>query len=203
MTRKRNFFKKKRDFGPRKNEYIKVPEVFLIDQNNENHGVVATAKAYKMAQEAGLDLVEVSPMAKPPVCRILDFAKYMYEQKKKTKKSKSSGKTKPQKEFKFTPVIDVGDMEYRVRRAIKYLEKGHQVRITMFRKGRQSQDQAKETFDKILTFFTDYSKIEAEPRREGRKFFVTYKPQKNGKTKNKKDSSEEISKEQSEGEQKS
>jgi len=172
---------KKKDYGPRRNEYIKVPEVQLIDAKGENVGVVNTDEARKLAKEAGLDLVEVGANAKPPVCKIMDYSKYLYQQNKKKKDQKH--KTKEQKEFKFSPVIDIGDMNHRIKRAKQYLEKGHPVKITMQRKGRQSSDQAKEVFTEILTNFEDYSSIETEPKYEGRRITITFKS--NGKTKNK------------------
>lgn len=180
-NRDNNYNKPKRDFGPRRNEYIRVPEVRLIDQTGENVGVVKTFEALKLAQEAELDLVEVSPNAQPPVCRIVDFAKYMYEQKKKEREHRTS--KKEMKEFKFSPVIDIHDKETRMRRALEFLSKGHNVRITMERRGRQSPEMAKSVFLDILTNFADYITIEAEPKTEGKRIFVTYKP--NGKTKNK------------------
>jgi translation initiation factor IF-3 len=178
---------KKKDYGPRRNEYIRVPEVQLIDAQGENIGVVDTDEARRLAKEAGLDLVEVGANVKPPVCKIMDYSKYLYQQNKKKKDQKH--KTKEQKEFKFSPVIDSGDMNHRIKRAKQYLEKGHPVKLTMQRKGRQSAEQAKEVFTEILTNFEDYSSIETEPKYEGRRITITFKS--NGKTKNKQNSKEE------------
>jgi translation initiation factor IF-3 len=178
-----NTYNKKRDFGPRKNEWIKVSQVQVINDKGENLGVMDTQDAIKLAQEAGLDLVEVGAKVNPPVCKIIDYAKYLYLQNKKLRLNKKSSKQKEMKEFKFSPVIDVGDANTRIRRALDFLEKGHPVRITMFRKGRQSYEQANEVFNEILTNFTEYSSIEPEPKREGRNMFITFN-KKNGKTKN-------------------
>ena len=104
----------KKDFGPRVNNYIRVPQVQLIDDKGENLGIVDTEQAKKLALEAGLDLVEVGSSAKPPVCRIMNFSKYLYEQNKKKRMNKG-GKMKEQKEFRFTPVMDVGDTDYRIK----------------------------------------------------------------------------------------
>ncbi|MGI6484480.1 MAG: translation initiation factor IF-3 [Candidatus Dojkabacteria bacterium] len=177
----------RKKYGPRRNEYIRVEEVQLIDQEGNNVGVVKTYKALEMAKEAGLDLVEVGPNVRPPVCKIMDYAKYTYLQSKKSRMNKK-GKTRDVKEFKFSPVIDKADSEHRINRALEYLEKGYPVRLTMFRKGRQSKEQAKEVFDEILTNFTDYSSIEPNPISEGNNIFVTFRP--NGKTKNKQNSKE-------------
>jgi len=183
----RKDFKKK--YGPRKNEWIKVPEVQLIDENGENVGVVGTTEAIRMAEIAGLDLVEVGPNVKPPVCKIMDYSKYMYLQNKKSRSNKK-GKTKDTKEFRFTPVIDNADIEHRVNRAKEYLGKGHPVKLTMFIKGRQSREQASDVFNDILTNFSDYSSIEPNPVKEGRNIFITFKP--DGKTENKQNSKEEV-----------
>ena len=163
----------KKSKGPRVNQEIREPEVQLIDHEGENLGVVKTEEAIKLAEDKQLDLVEVGPTAKPPVCKIMDFSKYLYEQKKKSRKSKN--KTKEQKEFRFSPVIDEGDIEHRVKRAKEYLDKGHPVRLVMQKKGRQSMDLAKAVFAEILTNFSDYSSIEAEPKREGNRISITFK----------------------------
>lgn len=186
----------------RKNHMIKAKEVLLVDENGENLGAVSLQDALRKANDAGLDLVEVGSKTNPPVCRIIDYSKYLYEQRKKQKTGKKTGKPKQMKEFKFTPVIETHDSEHRIRRAKEYLSKGHNVRITMYRKGRQPIEQANETFNEILTNFADYSSIEPEPKREGRKIFVTYKSTvkqpiaKNGTSKetkqNKQDSPKEI-----------
>lgn len=180
----------KKDFGPRKNEWIKLPEVLLITGKGENIGVVKTEEARRMALEAGLDLVEVGPNVRPPVCKIMDYSKYIYEQKKKQRKSNKAGKVKDLKEFRFTPVIDIGDMNTRIRRAVEFLEKGHPVRLTMVRKGRLPQELAKSTFDEILTKFSEYSSIEPEPKSEGNRIHITFL-KKNGKIKNEQNSDQE------------
>lgn len=171
----------KKDFGPRCNEYIRVPEVFVIDQNGEKLGVMKTFEALKLAQESELDLVEVAPNLTPPVCKIVDYAKYTYEQKKKERAHRVA--KKEMKEFKFSPVIDVHDRETKIRRAKEFLNQGHAVRLTMERKGRQTPELAKQTFFDILTNFAEYTTIEPEPKFEGKRIFITYKP--NGKVKNK------------------
>jgi translation initiation factor IF-3 len=175
--------KPRRDFGPRKNEYIRVPQVMVIDEKGENIGILDTDVARAKAVEAGLDLVEVGATAKPPVCRIMDYSKYLYEQKKKQRKSKKLGKVKEMKELRFSTVIDSGDMDTRVRRAKEFLDKGHSVRITVTRKGRQTYEQSKQVLEQILTNFTEYSSIDPEPKNEGRRISITFK--KNGKTKDK------------------
>jgi translation initiation factor IF-3 len=172
----------RRDYGPRVNEYIRVPKVQLINEQGVNEGEIDTNIALSKAQEAGLDLVEVGPNVKPPVCKIMNFSKFLYEQNKKKRMNKS-GKLKEQKEFRFTPVMDIGDTSHRINRAKEFLDKGHPVKLTMVRKGRQDIGLAQSVFLEILTNFTDYSSIETEPKREGDRISITFK--KNGKTKNK------------------
>lgn len=171
----------RKDLGPRVNDRIRVSEVQLIDEKGENVGVVETGKALQMAKEAGLDLVEVGATTKPPVCKIMDYSKYLYMQNKKSRGSKK-GKAKEQKEFRFSPVIEEGDINHRIKRAKEYLDKGHPVKLVMQKKGRQPMEQAKEVFTEILTNFTDYSSIETEPKYEGNRISMTFKS--DGKTKN-------------------
>lgn len=168
--------------GPRTNEYIRAEKVQLIDNEGENLGVVDINKALLLAKEAELDLVEVGPNVTPPVCKIMDFSKYLYMLNKKNRTNKK-GKMKEVKEFRFSPVIEQGDMDHRIKRSKEYLDKGYPVKIVMQKKGRQSMDQAKTVFAEILTNFTDYSSIEAEPKYEGNRISITFKP--DGKTENK------------------
>jgi translation initiation factor IF-3 len=158
--------------GPRKNDQIRAPKVMVITEKGENLGVMNTQEALIKAKELNLDLVEVGSNAKPPVCKIMDYSKYIYRQKKKQRKNRQ--KSKDMKEFKFSPVIETADINTRVRRATEYLEKGHPVRITMYRKGRQSHEQAKKVFNEILTNFSEYSTIEPKAKEEGRNMYLTF-----------------------------
>ena len=189
-----------KDIGVRINDWIRVPKVLLIDEKGENLGEVDTIKAREMARAVELDLVEVGATSKPPVCRIMNYSKYIYEQKKKLRKNKT-GKAKDLKEFRFSPVIDTGDMNTRVRRAKEFLEKGHPVKITTIKRGRQQFSQMKEVFDEILTNFTEYCSIEPEPKSEFNSISITFK--KDGKTKNKQNSDKESKAIQPKGEQES
>lgn len=170
------------------NEWIRVPDVLVIDQDGNNLGKVSTIEARRLASEAELDLVEVNPNSDPPVCRIMDYSKFVYEQNKKLRKNKA-GKTKDLKEFRFSTVIDEGDKNTRIRRGIEFLEKDHPVRITVQRKGRQTHQQAMAVFNDILNNFSEYGSIEPEPKIEGNRISITFK--KNGTTKNKQNSSKE------------
>ena len=192
----KSYNRKPRYRGPNKNEFIRAKEVLVIDDLGEKLGTMPTNEALKIAQDKGLDLVEVSPTLTPPVCKILDYSKYLYEQKKK-KRGQQGGKQKPMKEFRFSPVIDIHDFETKVRRATEFLDKGHNVRITVRRKGRQTRDQSKEMMATLLTKFDDYSSIEPEPRTEGRQIFQTYKP--NGKAKNKQNGGKKVQTDKAKG----
>lgn len=168
--------------GPRVNEQIRVDKVQLISNTGENLGVKNRDEALRLAKEAELDLVELSANVKPPVCKIMDYSKYLYQQNKKNRGNKK-GKAKEQKEFRFSPVIEQGDIDHRVKRAKEYLDKGHPVKLVMQKRGRQPMEQAKSVFTEILTNFADYSSIEAEPKYRGNRISITYKG--NGKTKDK------------------
>lgn len=170
----------KKQYGPRRNEFIRVPQVMVIGDQGENLGVMKTDEAIKLAQSKGLDLVEVGATVNPPVCKIIDYAKYVYELNKKQRKNKN--KAKEMKEFRFSPVIDIGDIELRVRRSKEFIDKGHNVRLTMVRKGRQTHELAVQVFNDILTNFEGYSTIEPEKKVEGKTIFITFKA--NGKAKN-------------------
>ena len=178
----------KKNKGPRANREIRVREVQLINEKGDNLGVVPIEKALLLAEEAALDLVEVGANVLPPVCKIMDYGKYIYAQNKKSRGSKK-GNVKDQKIFRFSPVIEKADVEHRVKRAKGYLDKGHPIKIVMQKKGRQSMDLAKEILNEILTNFSDYSSIETEPKVEGNRISITFKS--DGKTKNKQNSKKE------------
>jgi translation initiation factor IF-3 len=182
----RNDFRKK-DTGPNRNYWIRAPKVLVIDDEGNNLGELAIEAALALAKERELDLVEVSPNANPPVCRIIDYSKYLYEQKKKAKGAKST-LAKEMKELKFSPVIDDHDIEVRIKRAFEFMGKGHNVRLTIEKKGRQTMDQVNAVMARLLTSFEGYSTIEPEPKTEGKRTYITLKN--DGKAKNKKNISE-------------
>ncbi len=171
---------------PRKNQYINAHEVQVITNGGENLGIKKREEALKMAEQEELDLIEINPNAKPPICKIMDYSKYMYDKKKKQKKSK--GKSKDQKELRFSPVIEQHDIDVRVSRAEKFLSKGHNVKLTIFRKGRQTHEQAMNIMKKLLEIFEEYSTIEDSPKQEGRKLYITLKAEKKEKKEMKEES---------------
>ncbi|MCG8525793.1 MAG: translation initiation factor IF-3 [Opitutales bacterium] len=123
----------------RKNERIRAPEIRVIDPEGKQLGVMQPKKALMIAKELGLDLVEVSPTARPPVCRILDFGKYLYEQSKKQKESKSSSSSQKVKEIKLRVGIDTHDYMTKIRRAEDFLDKGNKLKITLQFRGREME----------------------------------------------------------------
>jgi len=136
---RRRFIKREDDRGKslRINERIRLSPVRLIGEDNEQVGVIETDKAMAMAKEAGLDLVEVSPNSRPPVCRIMDYGKWKYQQKKKEAKAKAHSKQSELKEVRLRPGTDEHDLQIKMDRAKDFLEEGHKVQFTMMFRGRQ------------------------------------------------------------------
>lgn len=155
------------------NEYIRSREVRLIDEKGENHGVVPTSKALKMAQAVDLDLVLISPTQNPPVAKILDYGKYKYEQSKKAKEAKKKQKTIEIKEVKMRYKIDVHDYEVRIKSARKFISQGNKVKVVIMLRGREMQH-SNLAFDLINKFIKDMLEgegnvvMEKKPQLEGR-----------------------------------
>lgn len=141
-------------------------------------GVVSYQKAMQMATEAGLDLVEISPNAKPPVCKILDFSRFKYDSKKKQQESKKKQKKTSLKEMKFKVNIGQGDLEVKLNKIKAFLKNGDKVKISLWFKGREimHKDKGKELFDKILTNLADAAKIESEAKMEGKQIIMILSP---------------------------
>jgi len=158
---------------------IRVPEIRLIDQDGENAGVVTPAAAIEMAEEVGLDLVEISPGANPPVCKIMDFGKYKYEQQKKAVEAKKKQKIIEIKEVKFRPNIDTHDYDVKMRSVTKFLGEGDKVKVTLRFRGREMahQELGRELLEKIADEIETIGKIEAMPKMEGRQMIMVVAPQ--------------------------
>lgn len=135
MDKKYN--KKRRDYGPRVNEKIRIPKIRVINEDGKMLGVMSPQEALKLAKEHGLDLVEIVPTARPPVCKIIEYGKYKYEQSKK-QNSSTTKKTKF-KEIKFHPRIDEHDYQTKLKKICEFLEKGSQVRVAVEFRGREMQ----------------------------------------------------------------
>ena len=157
---------------------IRVPEIRLIDQDGENAGVVTPAAAIEMAEEVGLDLVEISPGANPPVCKIMDFGKFKYEQQKKAVEAKKKQKIIEIKEVKFRPNIDTHDYDVKMRSVTKFLGEGDKVKVTLRFRGREMahQELGRELLQRIAGDIEDVAKIEAMPKMEGRQMIMVVSP---------------------------
>ncbi len=166
--------------GPPANSDIESPEVQLIDENGENRGTVNTSEAIQMAREAGLDLVAISPNAKPPVCKILDLGKYKYQAQKKAAEARKKQKIVDVKEIKLRPNIDVHDYEVKMRSVKKFLEEGDKVKITMRFRGREMahQELGLNLLLKVRDEMEPISKVESTPRTEGRQMVMVLAPSK-------------------------
>lgn len=152
------------------NEMIQAKSVRLIDENGEQKGIVATAEAVRIAQEKGLDLVEISPGADPPVCKILDFGKYRFEQEKKLRESKKKQKQIKIKEMRMQPKIDDHDLSFKVKHIGEFLADGCKVKVTVRFRGRElaHKELGKEVLDRVLEILGDTFVLEAPPKMEGR-----------------------------------
>jgi translation initiation factor IF-3 len=163
----------------RRNRRIRVPEVRLIDENGEQAGVVSTKDALQRAQEAGLDLVEVAPTARPPVCKILDWGKFNYEQSKKNKRDKGSSKSKSGlKELRVRPAISEHDLSYRLTDGRKFLDEGHKVLCVCIFKGRQMAhpEHGYEVMRQVSADLADISKVEMPAKMMGRRMTMLLSP---------------------------
>ena len=156
------------------NEQIRISPVRLIDHNNDQLGVVPTDEAMNRARTAGLDLVEVAPNERPPVCRIMDYGKFKYSQKKRKQKSHEQ----KLKEVRFRPDIGDNDRQIKLNKAIEFLEKGDKVQFTMLFRGRERfhQDIGFELFKAIVVQLGETVKVERPPRSEGRRLIMVLAP---------------------------
>lgn len=162
------------------NERIRSKEVRLIDENGTNHGVVPTSKALEMADEAGLDLVLISPNQAPPVAKILDYGKYKYDMAKKAKEAKKKQHVVEVKEVKVRYKIDVHDYEVRLKNVRKFIAQGNKVKIVVMLRGREMQHSnlAFELAERFLAdFANDPIQVEKKPQLEGRNVTLYLAPQ--------------------------
>ena len=164
--------------GPRYNQLIQSPKVRVIDENGENLGVMYTREAIDQAAEVGLDLVEVSPNADPPVCKFLDVGKFRYEAQKKANLARKSQKTQEIKEIKMRPNIDDHDYETKMRSVVKFIEEGDKVKLTLRFRGRELSHQqlGMNLLRKVQEDVAEIAKIEAFPRMEGRQMLMVLAP---------------------------
>ena len=167
-----------RDTGPRVNDRIRAEEIRLIGADGENVGVVSPSRALVMAEEAGLDLVEISPNAKPPVCKIMDFGKFKYEQQKREAEARKKQKTIEVKEVKFRPNTDTHDYDVKMRNVFKFLEAGDKVKVTLRFRGREMahQNLGRELLERIAGDVEGVGRVENMPKMEGRQMIMIIGP---------------------------
>ena len=167
-----------RDTGPRTNDRIRVPEIRLIGADGENVGVVTPARGMALAQEAGLDLVEISPNAVPPVCKIMDLGKFKYEQQKREAEARKKQKVIEVKEIKFRPGTDTHDYDVKMRSVLKFLEGGDKVKVTLRFRGREMahQDLGLELLHRVRDDVGEAGKVETMPKLEGRQMVMMIAP---------------------------
>lgn len=160
------------------NEKIRAREVRLIDSNGDQLGVKSRKEALEIAKTRNLDLVLVAPNAKPPVCRIMDFGKYRYEQQKKEKEARKKQRVINVKEVRFTPAIGEHDFNTKLRNARKFLEKGDKVKATVRFRGRAitHKDLGREVLERLADELKDVAVVESKARMEGRNMFMMLAP---------------------------
>ena len=166
------------------NERIRVPEVRLVDEDGSQIGVTKTDQALAMAQERDLDLVEVAPMASPPVCKILDYGKWKYEAAQRDKESRRKATNVQIKEMKYRPKIGGGDFDTKTRKVAHFLDQGHKVKITIMFRGREMAhpELGKRILDQIAEQLTPGAKVEAAPKLDGRNMVMVLAPDKRART---------------------
>ena len=152
------------------NEQIRDREIRLISENGEQLGIMSAREALKIAQEAELDLVKIAPMAKPPVCKIIDYGKYKYEQTRKEKEARKKQKTVEIKEVRLSPNIDTNDLNTKINNAKKFISKGNKVKVTLRFRGREMAhvQQSKHILDDFAETLADIAVVEKPAKMEGR-----------------------------------
>ena len=164
----------------RRNEEIDAQEVRVIDAEGEQAGVMPLTDAIELAKNVGLDLVEVSPNAEPPVCRIMDFGKYLFEQNKKAQTSKRKQKQVHVKEIKFRPGTDEGDYQVKLRKLVQFLENGDKTKVTLRFRGREMahQELGANLLARVRGDLEEYAVVEQMPQMEGRQMIMIMAPKK-------------------------
>ena len=176
---KQNYFQKRtRPKGPKTNERIRAPQVQVINSDGKNLGTVNTQEAINIAKQEGLDLIEISPNANPPVCKIIDVGKYKYDLQKKANKARKKQKIVNLKEIKLRPVTEIHDYNFKIKNAQKFLEKGDKVKFTVRFKGREMQHThlGNELMKRIVNDTSNLGKVEVQPKFEGRQIIMIIQP---------------------------
>ena len=172
---------KKKDTGPRTNEKITAGEVRVISSTGEQLGIISIREALNIAEDEGFDLVEVSPEAKPPVCKIIDYGKLKYKEQKSKKEAKKKQKTIEVKEIKMRPGIDKHDYEVKIKALSKFIGGGNKVKVSLRFRGREMEHQniGMDLFRKLTDQVSEYAKVEALPKLEGKQIVMILVPQLN------------------------
>tara|TARA_B100000929_G_scaffold269875_1_gene239687 strand:- start:94 stop:639 length:546 start_codon:yes stop_codon:yes gene_type:complete len=176
---KKNYFQKRtKPRGPRSNNRITFTEVQVIASDGENLGILNLNDAINRAKDEDLDLIEIAPKARPPVCKIMDMGKYKYDAQKKANKAKKKQKKIELKEIKLRPVTEVHDYTFKIKNAQKFLEKGDKVKFTIRFKGRELQHSSlgSELMEKIKQDMQSIGKVELQPKFEGRQMIMVIQP---------------------------
>ena len=176
---KQNYFHKRtKPKGPRTNDRIRSNEVQVIDSDGKNLGTLNTQEAINMARQQGLDLIEISPNAKPPVCKIIDIGKYKYDLQKKANKAKKKQKIINLKEIKLRPVTETHDYNFKIKNAQRFLEKGDKVKFTVRFKGREMQHShlGNKLMERIINDTIKVGKVEVHPKFDGKQIIMIIQP---------------------------
>ncbi len=176
---KKNFFNRRPKYhGPKTNERIRSLDVQVINSSGENLGVLPIKKAIEAAKNEGLDLIEISPNANPPVCKIMDIGKYKYDMQKKASKAKKNQRISVLKELKLRPGTEIHDYNFKIKNAKKFLAKGDKVKFTVKFKGREMQhvQLGKNLMERIIADTKDIGQVEVNPKFEGRQMIMIIQP---------------------------
>jgi len=174
-------YRAKRDLSPRTNEQIIASEVRVISSTGKQLGIISIREALNHAEDEGFDLVEVSPDAKPPVCKIIDYGKLKYKKQKSKKEAKKKQKTIEVKEIKMRPGIDKHDYEVKIKALSKFIGGGNKVKVSLRFRGREMEHQniGMDLFRKLTDQVSEYAKVEAPPKLEGKQIVMILVPQLN------------------------
>ena len=176
---KQNYFQRRtKDRGPRSNNRITSSEVQVITNDGDNLGILNTNEAISKAKEEGLDLIEIAPKARPPVCKIMDMGKYKYDAQKKANKAKKKQKKIELKEIKLRPVTELHDYTFKIKNAQKFISKGDKVKFTIKFKGRELQHShlGNELMDKIKLDMQEIGRVELQPKFDGKQMIMVIQP---------------------------
>ena len=176
---KPNYFQRRsKPQGPKANERIKALDVQVIGSDGNNLGVMQLKQAIQQAREKGLDLIEISPNASPPVCKIMDMGKYKYDLQKKANQAKKKQKVVSLKEIKLRPGTEIHDYNFKIKNAKKFINKGDKVKFTVKFKGREMQhtELGKELMNRIIEETKDIAKVESQPKFEGKQMVMIIQP---------------------------